>query len=268
MIKIIFTDMDGTFLDSKGSYNKRRFRAVFQKMREQNVIFAPCSGKQCERIEELFGSFARDFYIIGDSAARIKHKGKYIYEKLLDSFSAEKIINFFAKYDVSLICCTQDAAFVKDGVSEEDFRLIRNSYSVLRKIKNYSSLRANLVKISIYDKKKRGFDMAEGLKKYEGMLHIIASEAEWIDITHKEVNKGAAAKWLMRKLHFKCKEAVAFGDSYNDADLLDEVEYGFCVSNAVEKLKEKALFVTKSNDEEAVLKASEFILELQGGIYE
>ena len=69
MIKLILTDLDGTFLDSKGSFDKEFYRQVKGSMDEQAIYFAPCTGKQCERVEELFGpELSKDLWILGDSA--------------------------------------------------------------------------------------------------------------------------------------------------------------------------------------------------------
>ena len=65
MIKLILTDMDGTFLNSQGDFNRELFKQVKQLMTEQEVVFAPCTGKQSERVEEIFGEDAADFWILG-----------------------------------------------------------------------------------------------------------------------------------------------------------------------------------------------------------
>ncbi|MEL3899536.1 Cof-type HAD-IIB family hydrolase [Treponema phagedenis] len=269
MIKIIFTDMDGTFLDSTGTYNKAYFKEVYRKMKEQNIIFVPCSGKQCERIEELFDDCGEELHIIGDSAARIKYRGKYIYEALLDNNTAKEIIkDFSAQYDVAIVACTSEGAYVKDTISEEDFKVIRHSYAIVKKIKDYAELTDNFIKVSIYDKKKRCFTILKDLKKYADRAYIVASEDAWIDITHKKVHKGAAIKWLIEHLHLNRAEAMGFGDGPNDIELINEVEYSFSVSNAVDELKEKSFFITKSNDEDGVLKTIDMILKLQEVIHE
>ena len=45
MIKLILTDMDGTFLNSQGDFNRELFKKVKQMMEEKGVVFAPCTGK-------------------------------------------------------------------------------------------------------------------------------------------------------------------------------------------------------------------------------
>ncbi|WP_242985921.1 hypothetical protein [Oceanobacillus zhaokaii] len=54
-------------------------------MKEKGVEFAPVTGKQCERVEELFGEDLENLWILGDSATRIKHNGKFVYESLLSN---------------------------------------------------------------------------------------------------------------------------------------------------------------------------------------
>ena len=83
MIKLVLTDMDGTFLKNNGDYNRELYKEVKQLMEEKNVYFAPVTGKQCERVEELFGEDAKDLWLLGDSATRIKHNGEFVYVFLL-----------------------------------------------------------------------------------------------------------------------------------------------------------------------------------------
>ena len=66
MIKLILTDMDGTFLNSQGDFNRELFKQVKQMMEEKGVVFAPCTGKQSERVEEIFrgGIIAGDGLVV------------------------------------------------------------------------------------------------------------------------------------------------------------------------------------------------------------
>lgn len=45
-IKLIAVDMDGTFLSDAKTYNRPRFLAQYQRMREQNIRFVVASGNQ------------------------------------------------------------------------------------------------------------------------------------------------------------------------------------------------------------------------------
>lgn len=45
-IKLIAVDMDGTFLSDAKTYNRPRFLAQYQRMRQQNIRFVVASGNQ------------------------------------------------------------------------------------------------------------------------------------------------------------------------------------------------------------------------------
>lgn len=73
MIKLIITDMDGTFLNSRGDYNRALFAEVVAAMAQQGIHFAPCTGKQVDRVAARLGAQSANFWILEDSATRIKH---------------------------------------------------------------------------------------------------------------------------------------------------------------------------------------------------
>ena len=50
MIKLVLSDMDGTFLNNNGEFNRELYKDVKKIMSEKGVVFAPVTGKQCERI--------------------------------------------------------------------------------------------------------------------------------------------------------------------------------------------------------------------------
>lgn len=68
---------------------------------------------------------------------------------------------------------------------------------------------------------------------------------------------------LQRLLHVTPEETMAFGDGLNDVELLERAAYSFEMSNAFDQIKEVVQFVTKSNDEDAVLHAIKKMIALQ-----
>ncbi|WP_192872385.1 HAD hydrolase family protein, partial [Streptococcus suis] len=44
MIKLIATDMDGTFLDGEGSFDRQRFAAILAQLAERKIPFVIASG--------------------------------------------------------------------------------------------------------------------------------------------------------------------------------------------------------------------------------
>lgn len=266
MIKLILTDLDGTFLDSKGSFDKEFYQQVKGLMDEQAIYFAPCTGKQCERVEELFGpELSKELWILGDSATRIKHNNEYVYESLLPNTLGIKLINKLEEIanDCTIIACTPTAAMIKENTSEEDKQMVRGSYREVQLVEELNNVTEDFVKITVYDRKKRCFEHVKELAEFKEQAYIVASEAAWIDISNVGVHKGTTVKELQKMLGVTKEETMAFGDGLNDIELLNTATYSFAMGNAFEETKAAANFITRSNDEQGVLQTIQKIITLQ-----
>ncbi|MGG0825070.1 HAD family hydrolase [Paenibacillus turicensis] len=262
MIKLVLTDMDGTFLNRSGEFNKQLYQDVKKIMKKQGVVFAPVTGKQCERVEELFGNEAADLWILGDSATRIKHNGEFVYESLLSNKLGLEIIQLLEEIhlDQTIIACTRSGAVIKDTA---DTDIVRRSYAEVRQVCDFNEITEDFVKITVYDSKLRSFETKEKLTRFFKSAYIVASEAAWIDIANVNVHKGTTVEHLQKLLNVTPAETMAFGDGYNDLELMLRAEFSFAVRNAVPELKDAANYITGYNDDDAVMKTIIHLLSLQ-----
>lgn len=265
MIKLILTDMDGTFLNDDGDFNRTLYRSVKQVMEEKNVVFAPVTGKQCERVEEIFGSDSDDLYILGDSATRIKHKGEFVYESLLDNRLGLEIIQTLeaVSSDITIIACTRSGAVIKNSIPESEKAIVRRSYRKVIEVDDLNTVSDDFVKITVHDPLLNCFETKEKLSSFFEKAYVVASEAAWIDIADKDVHKGTTVENLQKLLDVSPEETMAFGDGYNDLELLTRAKYSFAVRNAVDALKDNAAFITGYNHQDAVMHTIHDILMLQ-----
>lgn len=107
---------------------------------------------------------------------------------------------------------------------------------------------------------------------YQGHLYITQEEAalfgehmndyvtNWSDpylvnLIPKAAGKSQAVKWCMEKFQIARENTYAFGDGYNDRDMLLAVGHGIAMGNADEGIKEIAEFVTESVDENGIERA-------------
>jgi len=268
MIKLILSDMDGTFLNSSGDFNRTLYKEVKELMLKKGVVFAPVSGKQCERIEELFGEDAKDLFILGDSATRIKHHGIFIYESLLENKKGLSIISELERISPThtIIACTKKGAITKKTISPEEAQIVRGSYAHVKQVTNFSEITDDFIKITVHDPELRCFETKEKIAHYADVAYIVASEAAWIDIANVNVHKGTTVEQLQKILNVTKEETVAFGDGYNDLELMVRADYSFAVQNAVNELKEVANFITGNNDQDAVMQTIIKLISLQADV--
>ncbi|WP_437890573.1 HAD family hydrolase [Phytobacter sp. V91] len=265
MIKLIITDLDGTFLNSHGDYDRELFAKVRALMNEKGVHFAACTGKQCERVEELFGEFSKDLWIVGDSATRIKFNGEFVFQSLLSNELGLRIINTLEMANPRhvIIACINEGAVIRSDTPQHLKDKVRKSYTNVIQVDSLSTLSTDFVKITVYDEQGTCPQTRPHLTPYENDAYIVVSEAAWIDIAAQGVHKGTTVEKLQQQLKVGRHETMAFGDGYNDLELLAAAEYSFAMRNAFEETKAAANFVTGSNDESAVSHTIRRILALQ-----
>ena len=70
MIKLIATDMDGTFLNKEGTFNKC-FINLFYKIQADDIKFVIASGNQFLRLYHQFIPMSENIYFIADNGAYI-----------------------------------------------------------------------------------------------------------------------------------------------------------------------------------------------------
>ena len=97
----------------------------------------------------------------------------------------------------------------------------------------------------------KAFEFLE--KNYGDSLHLYRSKPTYIEIAHKNISKLTAIELLL-DTHFKIsiKNAVAFGDNYNDIAMIKAVGTGVAVANAKPETLEIADVVTLSGIEDGV----------------
>jgi hydroxymethylpyrimidine pyrophosphatase-like HAD family hydrolase len=87
------------------------------------------------------------------------------------------------------------------------------------------------------------------------------SQPYYLDVTHKEANKGAVLDFLSRHLGIPPAEIATIGDQPNDVLMFKRSGFSIAMGNASDQVKAQASAVTDSFNDEGFAKAIEgFIL--------
>ncbi|MFT4535928.1 MAG: Cof subfamily protein (haloacid dehalogenase superfamily) [Saprospiraceae bacterium] len=90
-------------------------------------------------------------------------------------------------------------------------------------------------------------------KHHSETIHVYRSKDTYIEIASKEISKLSALDLLLdHSYDINLSEVVAFGDNYNDEEMIGGVGLGVAVANAREEVKAVCNAVTKSNKEDGV----------------
>ena len=198
LLKLILTDLDGTFLNSQGAYNRDYFLKLWPKLKEKQIAFGVCTGKSSARVEALFPEISDEIWILADSATRIKYQGKCLYEQLLDNQIALAIIARLqvTHSDQIIIAYTKNAVYIDQNIPKIHKNRVLASYPGAIEINDLQQITDDFIKVTVYDPASRCLETVQQLADFTEYAYIVASETQWIDIAAKGVHKGSTVAKL------------------------------------------------------------------------
>ncbi len=263
MIKIIFSDMDGTLLDDNSDL-PRGFDEMIAELKKRDVIFSPASGRQYYSLLKSFEKYKDDFLFLAENGTLVMYRGKEIF---LNSMPRETALNILKLGDnfenILRVYCGKTKAYLleKDHKSEYLDELSKY-FSLHEAVKDFAEVEDVPIKMSFFDPKGK---VAENIypiinKNFGDTMQVVLASDYWADVINLNVSKGAAVKKIQEKFSITPDECAAFGDYLNDVQMLQAVTYSFAMKNAHPDLKKFAKYEALSNSESGVLKGIEKLM--------
>ena len=256
MIKIIFSDMDGTLLRSNNTLPEG-FDAMIAELKKRGVIFAPASGRQYFALLESFPQYENEFIFLGDNGTLVMRHGKELFSlPMKKDITLEMLHESASIKNILRVYCGKKNAYI------QDFQNTPRYYAVLRKyythtgiVKTWEEIDDVPIKVAFFDDNHNAEKtIYPKMQKFNGgEVQVLLSSDEWVDIMMPHVDKGFAVRKVQEILNIKPEECAAFGDYLNDYEMLKSVGYSFAMANAHPDLKKIAKFETASNDEGGVI---------------
>ena len=86
----------------------------------------------------------------------------------------------------------------------------------------------------------------------------------WVDVMNPGVHKGAALAKVGALLGIPADSMMAFGDTYNDIEMLEAVGYGFLMENGSPELRSRVPYLAPPNTEYGVARVLQQVLRQKG----
>ncbi len=255
-IRLIASDMDGTLLDDEKRL-PADFFATLDALLERGITFAVSSGRTYSALEHLFPEeYVRRMSFICDNGACVVHNGEVIGCDLLSRGIYGDIVRFCEREGgFLLVACAKNGVYHLD-MGEKFSDEVGRFYKYHTAVKSLLDIEDDFYKLAVCDTRgtlahgKPLFDAAFGDK-----LNVQASGEVWMDVMAGGVSKGRALKKLQQSLGVSREETMAFGDYFNDVDMLQAAEWSFCMENGHEDVKKLCRFTAPSNNEDGVIKS-------------
>lgn len=263
-IRLVASDMDRTLLDEEGRLPPG-FEQTVEAMAQQGILFAAASGRPLYTLEAMFPTLCGQMAFIGDNGGAIRWQGKTVYLSEMPMAGCQAMARFTAGQRRGAgVLCALDGAYVERQYACYDAAL-RIFYTTIHYVDRLEDVDARADKYSVY------FPHQDAADDYGAYTDAFGAEyaltmggPEWIDITNIGVDKGAAVLELGRLCGAAPEQTMAFGDTYNDAEMLRAVKYGFLMENGSPDLRASAAFLAPSNREYGVMQVLRRVLARQG----
>lgn len=257
-IKLICSDIDGTLLNKDRQLS---VKTIAQIKRVASTPFILISSRMPKAMQHL--QVALDITslpMIAYNGGLIIFDDKVISSTEITTTTTNSIADFCASTNLHLSLYHKDEWFVP----EQDFWAKReaNNTKVTPTVQNIETTLIN------WKQENKGAhkimvmgnaDEIDRLVKYiaknlSGEVIGYRSKDTYLEIAHKSISKKTAIKTLIEAQYpdIEFKNILAFGDNYNDIEMLKSVGIGVAVANAKPEVLSIADVITDTNKEDGV----------------
>lgn len=249
--KLIVFDVDGTLLDDNKQLSLKTIKS-FKDLQEKGIYTTIASGRQLEGLYRFDKYFPKNTLFITYNGATIINKDtkEIIYEKYLNINDAKIVFDYAFKYKIHIIVWNDNELYA-DEINEAIKEYEEASCKKCSIISDYSKF-TKVNKIILYDYNSNLLIYRKDLISKTNGLNFDFSCDYFLEIYSKEVSKGESVKVLCQYLNIYKSEVIAFGDYYNDLSMIEYAGLGIAMGNAPQEVKEKASFVTKTNNDDGI----------------
>lgn len=250
---MIFSDLDGSLHDSQHGFHPQDLQTL-QALPQQRILRTIATGRSLYSAQQVLAADFPIDYLIFSSGAGVMHwpTQSLIHKSHLSTEDITYLLGFFSSYRLDFFLhgevpnnhyfwCHRFSA------QNDDFEARRLLYAGLSTALPPAFLQwqpTSLCSQAIIFVSPEATDFYHALLcEHLPHLSIIRStspldgKSGWLEIFPAHVSKSQAAQWLRHELESHHGLSMAFGNDYNDTDLLAWADKGFVVKSAPESLK-------------------------------
>lgn len=254
-IKLAAIDLDGTLLGSDHAVSAGNDAAVRRAV-SNGAIIVLASGRQFDTIDAFADQLglAADTPIIAYNGAMIRtHGGHTWFHQPLPAPASQTIVHYCAAHRLHLNLYLDDVLYVRDDTAWGRLYEDRTGThpQVTGDLCRFDGQQpTKLLLIDTNETTDRY--LAHFQSVFGDTLYITKTEDEYLEFMAPNVSKGAALARTAALLDLSASECAAFGDSYNDASMLEWAGFAVAVSNARTELKTIADWIAPAADDDGV----------------
>ncbi|MFC6273947.1 Cof-type HAD-IIB family hydrolase [Levilactobacillus tangyuanensis] len=265
-IKMIATDVDGTFLTQQRTYNNTRFAQQLNQLAAQNIHFVVASGNHLGHLKDVFAATPAVQTFVAENGSLIVDHGKTLFETSLPMPVVHDVVTTLLTDDAVrpnvLRLSGAHGTYINRHDRPHDAVGQKYFFNNLVPVDDLLKVDDTIYKVNGEWPNGAIQDIAARLnQQFPGKIHATASGFGSIDIIAPHMNKATGLAQLAESWGITPNEIAAFGDNDNDREMLAHVGLGVAMKNGTQSVKDVAQLITPTdNDHDGVLDVIDRIL--------
>lgn len=232
-IKMIVGDLDDTILNGKKHVSNKMIE-VRSRLQNKGVLFTIATARSCDAARQYIEDLSPD-YVISCDGGLISTRNKILQSNSLSSVQFNKLYSLIRDNNnigrISIVSLYRDYKNYKGEKLPQDFD--SDIIKVICEIHSDDQLRIL---------QEKNADLL--LSYYDREL--------WVRFSNKKATKFVALSQLCEISGIQLNQIMAFGDDFNDIEMIRNCGIGVAVSNAIQPVKDVADYIAKDNESDGV----------------
>lgn len=252
--KLMAVDIDGTLLNSRDIITEETKKAVRLGV-ENGLIFTISSGRSVQGVKKIVEELDVNIPLIlyNGAMAMLGKSKEVLYRQNMSPEDTRTVVELGLKYGTTVIVWSDNTLYVnKLNDRVEKYSELNQAEPVLITDMD-ETVRKGATKVLWYDE-------VETINRYEkevgkflsDSINYHTSKPIFLEFVDKRATKALAMEKIGEHYGIKREEMIAVGDGFNDLSMIEYAGLGVAMGNAPDAIKEKADFITLSNDEDGV----------------
>lgn len=256
-LRAVFIDLDGTLLDE--THHITDFtKNVLSLSVKSGIHIVINSGRVPAEAGSIFEQIPFPLPFISANGAFFRTYAQELAEDyVLSTLKIENIKYIYSlcqNCDASLFLFTPNRIYVDDKVSKlfpyiaaEPFRVFvaRSQW-----VKILNEHKSDFLKAGVLCRDKQQATFIHQKLLGSGAMEVIYTATNFIEVNSKGVTKGSGMLTYLKKYGIPKKNSMAIGDHENDLPMIEQAGFGVAMGNSIAAVKQKADFITLSNNED------------------
>lgn len=254
-VRIVFSDIDGTLLTDDKRVTERTAYAV-RALVKKGIRFVPVSARMPEAIAPILRE-------IGIVAPIIAYSGAFVLTEAGEELASVRMAEADTRAALGVLAPYGTAVTVNYYAGHRWLvpvldAQVQHEMDITQARAEVADLEAALAggtlshKLLVMCAPKDCARLREELVAALPALCVVRSAPHLIEIMEKTVSKARGIDVLLAHYGLARGSAIAFGDNYNDLEMLDAIPESVVMGNAPEAIRARARHVTATNEADGI----------------